>query len=299
MLINTKPKVSIVCVTYGHEKFISEAIDSFLVQKTNFPFEIIVGEDCSPDNSKAIIREYAKTYPNIIIAILRDKNIGALPNFLDLLSMAKGEYIAICDGDDYWTDEQKLQKQVDFLDANLDYTMSCHWVKQIFEDSSEPEKILSPWDYSSKSTKRKNHLAFKDFFPINAVASLSVMYRWCLKSKLPAWMAQHKVGDLPLHLIHADKGKVGVINEVMGVYRKHPAGVWFNHDTHEHKLNNAEDYSKLLANINKELNYKHNDIINPALNFIKTDMKNLKQGHREHKTSFRKKLHSLLKNFIA
>jgi glycosyltransferase involved in cell wall biosynthesis len=260
-----EPKVSIVCVTYRHEKFISQAIEGFLMQKTSFPFEIIIGEDYSPDKSRDIIKSYQDKYPERFVAIFRDKNIGPAANLVDLLSKVSGEYVAICDGDDYWTDEMKLQKQVDFLDKNLDFSMCCHFIKQIFEDKSEPEKQLSPFDYISKQSKDKGFMEFRDFFPINGVASLSVMYRWSLKNQIPKWIIKHDIADFPLHLLHANKGKVGIIKEVMGVYRKHTGGISFNYSK---SIASKRKYMSLLKDINQEFDYNYAKIINPIINHI-------------------------------
>ncbi|MCF6185625.1 MAG: glycosyltransferase, partial [Bacteroidales bacterium] len=113
--------VSILMLTYNHEKFIAQAIESVLMQKVSFNYELIIGDDCSQDNTQKIIREYQKKHPDIIKPVLRTKNIGANNNFVDIFKKATGKYIALLEGDDYWTDPNKLQKQVDFLEANPEY----------------------------------------------------------------------------------------------------------------------------------------------------------------------------------
>lgn len=118
------PVVSVCTITYNHEKYISEALNSFLMQETDFPFEIIIDDDCSPDNTIEIIMKYQKKFPNIIKANLRQKNIGAIQNFFSNIQRGNGKYIALCEGDDYWTDPLKLQKQVEFLDGNDEVIMT-------------------------------------------------------------------------------------------------------------------------------------------------------------------------------
>lgn len=115
--------VSVVMITYGHEKFIAEAIDGVLMQEINFPVELIIANDCSPDNTDIIIQKYIKEDPKgqIIKYFLQEKNIGMMPNFIIALHQAQGKYVAICEGDDYWTDPLKLQKQVNFLEEHEDY----------------------------------------------------------------------------------------------------------------------------------------------------------------------------------
>ena len=101
---NSVPLVSICTITYNHKKYIAEALDSFLMQKTNFPFEIVVDDDCSPDNTSEVIKKYRKKFPNIIKANLREETIGMIPNFIENMKRAKGKYIALCEGDYYWID---------------------------------------------------------------------------------------------------------------------------------------------------------------------------------------------------
>lgn len=115
---NDGTMVTIICITYNHEKFIRNALDSFLMQKTNFEFKVFIGEDHGSDHTADIIREYAKKYPDIIIPFIREKNIGAQRNLIDLCQHATSPYIAFCEGDDYWTDPLKLQKQVNFMEEN-------------------------------------------------------------------------------------------------------------------------------------------------------------------------------------
>ena len=110
--------VTICCITYKHEEYIAQALDSFLMQKTNFKFKIFVGEDHGPDGTADIIREYAAKYPDIVVPFLREENMGAQANLIDLCNHATSPYIAFCEGDDYWTDANKLQKQFDYMQAN-------------------------------------------------------------------------------------------------------------------------------------------------------------------------------------
>ena len=113
-------------MTYNHEKFIHTAIDSILMQKTNFTFEIVVGDDCSTDKTQEILLNYKKNNPNTFKLIFNEKNLGAKVNQVNVLTACSGKYIAICEGDDHWTDSYKLQKQVDFLENNSEYVMCSH-----------------------------------------------------------------------------------------------------------------------------------------------------------------------------
>ena len=124
---NTRtPLLSVLCITYNHEKYIAQALDSFLMQETTFPVEIVVGEDCSTDNTLSLVEGYKKRFPEIIKVIAAQSNGGAVENFRRTLKACKGKYIAICEGDDYWTDNRKLQIQVEFLEDHPDYVISYH-----------------------------------------------------------------------------------------------------------------------------------------------------------------------------
>lgn len=120
------PKVSVICVTYNHEKYIREALDSILAQKTDFEFEVRVGEDCSTDSTREILKEYEAKYPGRFVMYYREKNLGATNNEYELMMDAKGDYIAALELDDIWTDENKLQKQYDFLSKHPEYIGVAH-----------------------------------------------------------------------------------------------------------------------------------------------------------------------------
>ena len=140
--------VSICCMTYNQENFIRQAIESFLMQKTNFKYEIIVHDDASTDNTQSIIREYEKKYPNIVKAIYEEKNqyADAAKSLMKVFEKAKGKYIAICEGDDYWCDEYKVQKQYDVMEENKECSMCVH--NTIIHDLSniEKDKKFNEWN---------------------------------------------------------------------------------------------------------------------------------------------------------
>lgn len=127
-------KVSVVIATYNQEKYVRHTLESVVSQKTNFEFEAIVGDDCSTDGTAAIVREFAEKYPEIIVPVIREKNLGMVGNTTDLTSRVKGDYIAFIEGDDYWIDEYKLQKQADFLDSHEDY-VACFGLCQIVDEN--------------------------------------------------------------------------------------------------------------------------------------------------------------------
>ena len=132
-----KPLVSICCISYNHEKFISQCLDGFIIQKVDFPFEIVISDDCSTDNTKKIIDTYVSKYPTMFKVVSPSKNLGSIKNFFHALSKCTGKYIALCEGDDYWIDENKIQKQVDFMEQNPDVGLTYLKVKMLNNKQNE------------------------------------------------------------------------------------------------------------------------------------------------------------------
>ncbi|WP_180380317.1 glycosyltransferase [Campylobacter lanienae] len=219
------PKLSICCITYNHAKFIRQALDGFMMQKTNFPFEIIIHDDASIDGTADIIREYEKKYPDIIRVTYQTENqwskgIDVLKAFV--YPKIQGQYVALCEGDDYWIDENKLQKQVDFLDTHLEFNVCFHPVKVIWEDNRASESIFP----KPKFRFNKDILTLQDLLKHNFIQTNSVMYRWRLKDQENLFPNDILPGDWFLHLLHAQTGKIGFLSDVMAVYRRHAGGIW-------------------------------------------------------------------------
>ena len=217
------PKVSILCLTYNHERFIVQTLESFIAQKTDFNFEVLINDDASTDGTAEIIREFQKKYPNIVKPIFQKENQYSkgvqrvLAKFL--LPRAKGEYIAICDGDDFFTDEKKIQLQVDFMEKNPECSLCFHPVKVFFENNEEK-------DYIFPERENPNEFTTKDLLKENFIQTNSVMYRRQEYNNLPA--TNFIPGDWYLHLYHAKLGEIGFIDKVMSVYRRHFGGVWWD-----------------------------------------------------------------------
>ncbi len=221
-----KPKLTVITVSYNQEKFIAQALDGFVMQKTDFPFIVIVGDDGSTDKTQEIIKEYAEKYPDIIKPILQKNNTGIYKNAMTTYNKAESEYVALCEGDDYWTDPLKLQKQVDFLDANPKYSICFHNVKTVFEDKSQPDNIFPPAELRFNKTS----LELDDLLKHNFIQTNSVVYRWRFHKDEPIsniFPVDILPGDWFIHILHALKGKIGFIDETMSVYRRHPDGLWW------------------------------------------------------------------------
>ncbi|HVG14699.1 MAG TPA: glycosyltransferase [Chitinophagaceae bacterium] len=167
------PLVSVMTLTYNHGKYIRQCLEGILMQQTNFRFEIIVGDDCSTDNTQSIIREFEEKYPDIVKPIYHQKNVGALRNAFEYCyPRLTGKYIALCEGDDYWTDPFKLQKQVDFLEQHTECVISFHRVNWV-----NPESEII------KHQEAANEIQFyswQDIFHIH-IPTLSAVFRNCLK----------------------------------------------------------------------------------------------------------------------
>jgi len=213
-----KPKISIIMITYGHEKYIKEAIEGVFLQKTNFLVELIIANDKSPDNSDTIIRNLIIDCPENIKVnyILNDKNIGANPNYLNAYQQSQGEYIASCEGDDYWTDPLKLQKQVDFLENNKQYSLTFHKIKGISVDDKEPVIF--------DNLNEEKTYTIEDLAKGNFIHTPSVVFRKNL-DKLPQWIQYSPIGDYPLHMINASFGLIKYFPETMAAYRV-GSGIW-------------------------------------------------------------------------
>jgi glycosyltransferase involved in cell wall biosynthesis len=218
-----KPKVSIVAISYNHEQYIRQALDSFLNQKTNFEFEIIVGDDCSTDNTASIIKEYAEKYPALLKPILRTKNIGVQRNFSDTMSKASGKYIALCECDDFWTDPNKIQIQADFLDSNPQCSLCFHPVNVFFE-GKKGEEATFPNKEDFKD------FSLKELLKQNFIQTNSVMYRKQNHIDIPDSILPV---DWYLHLYNAQFGEIGYIDKVMASYRRHEGGLWWSDNAEE------------------------------------------------------------------
>lgn len=213
------PIVSVLAMTYNHELYIAQALEGILMQKTNFDFDIVVGEDCSTDNTRKIVLEYADKYPGKFKLLLHEHNIGAIANQIAVIKSCTGKYIAICEGDDYWTDPLKLQKQVDFLEANNDYSMCYHRVNELFMNGRCLPDIIN------KSNKEQTFTIY-DLARANFIHTPSVIFRKDHINKLPNWFNESPVGDYPLHMLNAKYGKIKYLPELMAVYRNLGQGTW-------------------------------------------------------------------------
>ncbi len=248
---NKDIKVQVVCVTYNQKDYIGEALESFVMQKTNFAFEVLVGDDCSTDGTSEIVAEYAKKYPNIIKHIKRTPNMGALENFMDLCDRVTSKYVAFCDGDDFWIDENKLQKQYDFMEANKDVNICCHKTK------IQADKDWALYDYYAKQDfiiPSKKKISLKKKLILSDITyewphTSSLFIRWDNNIKIPDNLKKDGVfGDIPIIFLYLGQGYIYILNEVMSVYRRGVSGVTNNRISIDNQfLKTRLEYFKILT----------------------------------------------------
>ncbi|MCY7350558.1 MAG: glycosyltransferase [Cytophagaceae bacterium] len=246
------PRVSVYCITYNHGPFIGQALDSFLAQQTTFDVEIVVGDDASGDNTQAVLLDYQRRFPEKIKLLLNQTNRGAIHNFMDTYHACRGEYVATCEGDDYWTDPHKLQKQVDFMDQHPDFSMCFHNAEVRFDDESEPGYLLN---------QNQKPVVTVDDLIGNAetwfMATASLLLRKTFLPQLPAWIAESKSGDIPLNILLAQRGPIGYLDEVMSVYRKHGGGQSFT--DHRWEAGFLFNRINMYQHLNRETGYQYRE----------------------------------------
>lgn len=237
--------ISVCMITYGHEKYIREAIEGVLIQKCDFEVELIIANDCSPDNTNSIIENILENHPEKISVkyFNHDKNLGMMPNFIFALQQCSGKYIALCEGDDYWTDHLKLQKQVDFLEANSDYVLCFHQVDILKLDGEIVEDFITkvPDDYETIESL----VTFGNY-----IHTPSVVFRNVIK-EFPFEFQLSPIGDYFLYIMLAEYGKIKYLNEKMAIYR-FESGIYS-------KLEDSQKNKKWNRTLILILSYSKND----------------------------------------
>lgn len=237
---NDGTMVTVVCITYGHENYIAQALDSFLAQKTDFKYKIFVGEDKGPDRTADIVRDYAARYPDRIVPFIREENMGPQRNMIDLCQRACSPYIALCDGDDYWIDPYKLQKQVDYMEANPEYMFSSgkteisaqeEWLKQRNYKPNEEGKYILPDCLPGYKLPEPPLSAWNVMDHFMMCQTSSYFFRWNYDIDYPEWFFRGVFGDIPLRLMQMGNRKAGYITDVVSVYRVNESGVFSSYKT--------------------------------------------------------------------
>lgn len=264
----TKPLVAINCLVYNHEPYLRDCFEGFVMQQTNFPFVAIVHDDASTDGSAAIIREYEEKYPHIFKPIYEKENQcskrdGSLERIMNAAIEATcAKYVAMCEGDDYWTDPLKLQKQVDFMEANPEYSL-CLTNSIVKFDDHEVFAINHIWDtYTIEEVLKTNALNVNNRGDnIVPCGHTSTIFYKKPNKEYPHWMSRCFIGDEPLMIYLAHHGKVKFINEVTSVYR---AGVGVSSKNFNQELD-WKNRIKMYETINEGLGYQYKEIINSII----------------------------------
>jgi glycosyltransferase involved in cell wall biosynthesis len=211
------PLLSVLCITYNHEGYIAQALDSFLMQETRFPFEIVIGEDCSADGTLSVVESYQRRFPGIIRTVTSKSNVGVIENFRRTLKACRGRYIALCEGDDFWTDKQKLQIQVDFMDGNPDYVISYHDACA-FDESAQCESPQLSGEHQCDATP-------DELINARPISTLTACFRNVL-NEIPSEFDCVPILDLCLWSLLGSHGKGKYLGGIKpAAYRIHPGGV--------------------------------------------------------------------------
>lgn len=257
---NSEIKVSVHCATYNHAPYIRDALESFVSQKADFCFEIIVHDDASTDGTSEVVREYAVRYPDLIKPIIQKENQyrkGVYPKTY-LYPATRGKYVALCEGDDYWISPDKLQKQVDFLESNPSYVACAHGSYVI--------------DAVTKKRKRSPFLHLRDMdvsfetstlsmYPPYHTSSLMYRKEVVLDNQPSFLMACPGIGDYPVRILLMLYGRIKILKEVMSVYRTNVSGSWTmrQNRSSEIKINNCKNLINMLEQADAYSEYKYHD----------------------------------------
>lgn len=215
------PKLSVLVLTHNHEAFLAQALDSVLMQETTFAYEIIVGEDGSTDQTRAIVEDYHRRYPDLIRPVYQAGNAGVGANLRASFRACRGQYLALLEGDDYWTSPRKLQQQVDWLDAHPDYTMCYHDLVSLHAPPGAAP-VLAP---VARHTGERTEIHFTDFLQSSPTHVSTVVLRQ-VYAELPEWLFSVYPIDTPLMMLYAARGKVRRLPGAQSVYRIHAGGSW-------------------------------------------------------------------------
>lgn len=285
--LNMKPLVSIYCLAYNHEKYIRSALDGFVSQQTTFPYEVYVHDDASTDNTASIIKEYAEKYPDVIKPIFQKENqyskkIPIVKTFI--APQLQGKYVACCEGDDYWCDSNKLQKQVDWLETHPDYSLCVH--NTVYKNMRNGNE------------KRFNNNNVDMDIPIEDILqgggacfhTSSFMYR-IEYLELPKEFMGLPIGDYPRAVYLAICGKVRYLHDVMSVYRAYIDGSYTVRSEKESKSIHQEKKKKIikmLYDVNRMTNEKYSECITRLIHYKEfelllenCDLKEIKKNYKD------------------
>lgn len=250
----SNPLVSVVVSTYNHHMYIAECLEGILMQQTTFPFEIILGEDESNDGTREICMTYAEKHLDKIKLFLRnrkdviyiDGNPTGRYNFLENLKACTGKYIALCEGDDYWTDPLKLQKQVEFMEENPEYGICFHRANLLKEDDTFSLHLIP-------EISKEGEFLYEDLLRYyNFITTASVLFRKPDNFFFPKWFAEIPFGDMGLYFLVSRGKKIKCLNEIMSVYRIHSQGIFQINSSLKRKTQHLQFYKLIHSSLTIE-----------------------------------------------
>ncbi|MDI6774077.1 MAG: glycosyltransferase [Verrucomicrobiota bacterium] len=273
------PKISVYMITCNHESFIRKAVESVMMQRTGFDYELVIGEDCSADATRKIVLDLEQRYPGRIRLLLQARNLGAQENARRTLQSCRGDYIAAIEGDDYWTDPEKLQTQVDFLDSRPEYALCahrCHTEKSgLVEAGDQWDRVFGDREWIE--------VDFRNFLDPYLLVTLAVVWR---RRALASWFsANTSAGDLGMWAWMLERGKGAVLNRFMGVYRLHPNSFYGMRSPLERAAWNFKQSRALLENHDRtipSLLQYHEGALNTYVTHLLGEARRSLQSARAH-----------------
>lgn len=259
--INQDVRVSVICKTYNQERYIRQCLESLVSQKTNFKYEIIVHDDASTDKTADIVREFAEKYSDLIVPIYQTENQYSKrvnTNLKFIHPILRGEYVAICEGDDFWTDENKLQIQFDYMNSNPECTLCCHTAYYANEDSSIIEDRLF------RSYEKSCEIPMEELLVGWKMATNSIMYKFSARGNdVIPFQGDCRNGDLAQAVYLGLKGKIYYIDKPMSAYRVSSVGSlgWVWRSNFDLYRDSRTKYVEMLGRIDEYTNGKYHDVI--------------------------------------
>ena len=294
---NNDIMVSIICTVFNHEKYLRKCLDGFVEQKTNFKYEVLIHDDASTDSSADIIREYEAKYPDLIKPIYQTENQyskGIKIWWTYLFPRAKGKYIALCEGDDYWCDKYKLQRQFDALEKHSDCVFCTHKVRNIFEDGTYKKTTIPSFKLNNikiPSASWIRLLCTGMPFQTSSYFFRSEIVKKCIDS-LPKFISVSKVGDVPLMLLYANEGKCLYIDKEMSCYRNNSVGSWSNTQRSlDDQIFSCRNCIERMESFDEYSDYKYSKWVN--ISILRSKL-NIETINNRYKSCFKKEYRSIL-----
>lgn len=262
-----RPKVTVVTSAYNHEKYIEDCIKSVAAQQCDFAIEHLIGDDASSDRTREIILDYAASHRHIRPLLQTERTYG-LGNLRALFSCVSAPYVSLCEGDDYFTDPHKLQVQADALDAHPEVSLCAHPVEVFFQESGRKDVFPDKGKREFRFMRGRSFFILPELLRINFIQTNSAMYRWRFSEGLPAWFNQQIMPqDWYWHILHAEKGKIFYLPDVMSAYRRHDAGIWAgaSKNRDEHIAAWAYPMLRWLQVVNRHFNGQYWHILGPQM----------------------------------